>query len=103
MANFINQLKNIQLVFRRSSNARKILVAVFILFGIAALFVLQGATAHMRAQNAALENQAAQLEQDNTELRGDIDALGSVQSVEEIAQEELGLVSPDTVLIQPGD
>ena len=103
MANIINQLKKIQPVFRRSSNARKILVTAFILLGIAALFVLQGATNRMEAENAALAEQAVQLEQANTELAGDIGALGSVQSVEEIAREELGLVSPDTVLIQPGD
>ena len=103
MANIINYLKKIQPVFRRSSNAMKIFVIAVIIFGITGLFVLRYATEQMEAANAALESQAAQLEQDNTELQENIDALGSVQSVEQIAQDELGLVDPDTVLIQPGD
>lgn len=103
MANIINYLKKIQPVFRRSSIAMRVFVIAVILFGITGLFVLRSATDRMEAQNAALKEQAAQLEQDNTELRENIDALGSVQSVEQIAQDELGLMDPDTVLIQPGD
>ena len=103
MANIINYLKKIQPVFRRSSNAMKVFVIAVIIFGITGLFVLRYATEQMEAANNALANQAAQLEQDNTELQENIDALGSVQSVEQIAQDELGLVDPDTVLIQPGD
>ena len=35
------------------------------------------------------------------DLEGKIQDLGSVQSVYDIAQEELGLVNPDTVVFQP--
>ena len=41
------------------------------------------------------------LEQENKDLETKISILGSVQSVEQIAQEELGLVSPDTIIINP--
>ena len=41
------------------------------------------------------------LEQENTDLEHKIEILGSVQSVEEIAQEELGMVKPDTIIINP--
>ena len=37
----------------------------------------------------------------NQELQDKIDDLGSVQSVQDIAREELGLVDPDTIVIQP--
>ena len=47
--------------------------------------------------------QAAQLEQDVDTLNQQIDVAGSVDGVEQIAQDELGLVTPDTVLIQPGE
>ena len=41
------------------------------------------------------------LERENEELQQNIDALGSVESDERIAQEELGLAYPDTVILQP--
>ena len=103
MADIINILKHIQPVYRRSSNKMRLFVIGIILFGSIGLFVLRGAIRDTEAANAALESQAAQLEQENTEYQENIDALGSVQSVEQIARDELGLVDPDTVLIQPGD
>lgn len=103
MANIINNLKNIQPVYRRSSNALKIFVTVIILFGIVGLFVLRVSIGTLEAQNALLENQAAQLEQENAALQENIGNLDTVQGVEQVAGDELGLVNPDTVLIQPGE
>ena len=101
MANIINYLKKIQPVYRRSSNRTKIIVFVLLVVGIAGLFVLRDAINDAEAVNAALESQADQLEQENADLQENIDNLDTVQGVEQIAQDELGLVSPDTVLIQP--
>ena len=103
MANIINNLKNIRPVYRRSSNALKVFVAVIILLGVVGLFVLRHGIAQMEAANAALEGQAQQLEQENAALQENIDNLDTVQGVEQIARDELGLVDPDTVLIQPGN
>ena len=97
MANIIDKLKNIQPVYRRSSNLMKLFVIGILIFAIVSLFVLRHEIRRMEDANAALESQAAQLEQEN------IDNLGSVQSVEQIAQDELGLIDPDTVLIQPAE
>jgi len=102
MANIINYLKKIQPVYRRSSNRTKVIVFVLLVVGIAGLFVLRDAINDAEAVNAALESQADQLEQENADLQENIDNLDTVQGVEQIAQDELGLVSPDTVLIQPG-
>ena len=101
MANIIDYLKKIQPVYRRSSNKTKILVIIFLVVGIVALFVLRGAINDAEALNADLESQAAQLEEENSDLQENIDNLDTVQGVEQIAQDELGLVDPDTVLIQP--
>ena len=103
MANIIDKLKNIQPVYRRSSNLMKLFVIGILIFAIVSLFVLRHEIRRMEDANAALESQAAQLEQENTELQENIDNLGSVQSVEQIAQDELGLIDPDTVLIQPAE
>lgn len=102
MAKILEYLKHIKPVYRRSSNAMKIFVIVIILLGIAGLFVLRHATAVLEEQNAALEETAQQLEQENAVLEEKIGIQGTKQAVIQIAQEVLGLVEPDTVLIRPG-
>ena len=52
---------------------------------------------------ADLRQQAAILDQRNDELRRDIDELGTTDSVRKIAQEELGLVDPDTIIFENAD
>ena len=103
MANIVNYLKHIRLEFRRSSSRMTIFIIGIIVFGIIGLFVLQNAIQRTEAANDELADQAAQLEQDNSQLTENIAGLGTVQGVEQIARDELGLVDPDTVLIQPGD
>lgn len=89
------------LVMRSGSTALKIVMVVLIVFSMAALTALAWVRGSIRSQVEDLRQEAAALEQENRELQEKIDALGSVQSVQDIAQEELGLVNPDTVLIQP--
>ena len=103
MANIIHYLSHIRLEFRRSSNRLRLLVISIIVFGCVGLFVLRSTINSTEAANAQLVTQAAQLEQENADLDEKIDAVGSVEGVEQIARDELGLVDPDTVLIQPGE
>ena len=91
----------LRLVMRSGSTALKIVMVVLIVFSMAALTALAWVRGSIRSQVEELRQEAAALEQENRELQEKIDALGSVQSVQDIAQEELGLVNPDTVLIQP--
>ena len=60
---------------------------------------------HWEAQEklAELQHRAAVLEQENQELRDDIDRLGTSDSIRDIAREELGLVDPDTIIIENAD
>ena len=103
MANIIHYLTHIRLKFRRSSNHMKLIVIGIIVFGCVGLFALRSTTRSTQEANALLVTQAAQLEQDVDTLNQQIDIAGSVEGVEQIAQDELGLVNPDTVLIQPGE
>jgi cell division protein FtsB len=48
-----------------------------------------------------MQQQAAELEYENEELKKKIDQLDSEQSVKDIAREELGLVDPDEVIVDP--
>ena len=91
----------LRLVMRSGSTALKIVMVVLIVFSMAALTALAWVRGSIRSQVEDLRQEAAALEQENRELQEKIDALGSVQSVQDIAQEELGLVNTDTVLIQP--
>ena len=95
------QIGKVQVILRHSSPVLKAVVIVLIVFSMAALTALAWVRGSIRSQVEDLRQEAAALEQENRELQEKIDALGSVQSVQDIAQEELGLVNPDTVLIQP--
>ena len=101
MANIIEYLKRIKLVHRRSSNRMKIFVIVIIILGIAGLFALRCALSDLNAENQALENQITQLEMENEDLAHKISIQGTKEAVIQIARELLGLVTPDTVIVQP--
>ena len=91
----------VQLVYRRSQTATKIVVILAIVLSIGALITLRLTTSDLQAQNKALQAQAADLAAANEALEEDIGNLGSVQSVMDIAEDELGLVQPGTVVYQP--
>lgn len=101
MAEIRDFLKRIKLVRRRSTNLSKIVVILTIVLCMGALCTLRLAMNKIENQTEDLRAQAAALEQENRELDEKIQRKGSVQSVQEIAEEELGLVSPDTVIYQP--
>ena len=101
MANIIEYIKRIKPVYRRSSNRMKIFVIVIIILGIAGLFMMRCALSDLNAENQALENQITQLEMDNEDLAHKISIQGTKEAVIQIARELLGLVTPDTVIVQP--
>ena len=101
MAKFIEYLKRIKPVYRRSSSRMKVFVIVVIILGITGLFLMRSALSDVNAANSALENQAAQLEMENGELEDKIKIQGTKEAVIQIARELLGLVTPDTVIVQP--
>ena len=101
MAKLEHIFSRIQLVYRRSQTATKIIVILAIVLSIGALITLRLTTNDLQARNKALQSQAADLTAANEELEKDIGNLGSVQSVIDIAEDELGLVQPGTVVFQP--
>ena len=101
MAENKNRTLPFRLVIRRSSPLMKIVVLAAVVLSIAALLALRSAILDTRAQAEALRSQAASLEQENEELTEKVDGIGTVDGILQIAQEELGLVDPDTVVIKP--
>ena len=91
----------VKVVLHPGKLALKILVVVMLTMCIIALLILTLAIMEARQEVEELRQQAAALQQDNAHLQQDIDALGSVQGILKIAMEKLGLVQPDTVIIEP--
>ena len=94
-------LRNVQFVIRPSSMLLKIVVVVLIVFSTAALISMSWVRQSILVKTENMRQEALVLEHENDELEQKISILGSVQSVQQIAQEELGLVDPNTVLITP--
>lgn len=103
MKRFIRRLKRVRIVFRRSSPMKKMGVLCAVALCMVALLTLSLSIGLAENRTAELTEQAAQLEQENAGLKDKIDALGSADSVEQIAQDELGLIDPDKVIIDPQD
>lgn len=101
MENRSEFFSRIRLVYKRSSTVTKVLVLCAVVLSTVALTGLHLAIADAQAQTEAIRNHAAQLEQENQRLEQKIDALGSMESVEQIARDELGLADPDSVIFQP--
>ena len=99
MAQIAEFLSRIKIEYRRSRPLTKLVAVAAIVLSMVALIALSWAKYDVQRQTQEMMGEAARLEQENAQLGQKIDALGSVQSVEQIAQEELGLVDPDTVLI----
>ena len=98
-----NSFQQFKLVYRRSSLSLKILVLVTILVSTAALIALRVTLNGYQAQSNVLQSRAVQLQQENEDLEEDIAALGSKDSIRQIAQEELGLVDPESQFFSPGE
>ena len=90
-----------KIVIRPAPTTLKIAACLLILFSMAALLALRWVSNGIREETQALTDEAAAAQAENAELTEKIEGLGSVQSVKDIAQEELGLVDPDTVVIHP--
>jgi cell division protein FtsB len=94
-------LRKIKLVVRPSSAVLKIALVALIVFSMAALISLSWVRQSILAKTEAMRQESAALVQENAELRDKITELGTVQSVQDIAQAELGMVDPNTVVIVP--
>ena len=101
MAKIREKLKLIKLCLRPSPRSTKIMLIVAILFAMIALIALRMAITKLDNRTEDLRQKAAALEQDNKDLQENIGILGSVQSIIQIAMDELGLVDPDTVILEP--
>lgn len=101
MAERENSLRNIRVVVRPATRKLKIIFIILILICAAALAALGVIRGLVEKQTQAVLDQAAALEQENEDLAQKTDELGTSNSIKDIAREELDLVDPNTVIIEP--
>lgn len=101
MAERNNPFGSIRFIVRPSPKKLKILFLALILACAAALIAIGVVRGRIQQQTQAVLDQAAQLEQENADLVEKTENLGSNSAIKDIAQDELGLVDPDTILIDP--
>lgn len=101
MAEEKRKREKVQIVWRSGSKLLKILVIVLIVLSTAALAALWWVQHDVTRQTEKMREEAAAIEYENEKLEQKIEDLGSAQSIQDIAREELGMVSADTVLIHP--
>ena len=93
-------LSKYTLVYHRTSALVNVIVTATILLCTVTLVALRVTQWENQKELALLHNPAAVLEQENAELTDRINDLGSVASFRQIAAEVLGLVDPDTIVIE---
>ena len=103
MSNRKKTFSRIRLVYRRSSPLLKCVVLVAVILSTAALLTIHFFIGQNQQELEHLRNQAARLEQENQQLDQQTGEIGTVQSIKRIAQEELDLVDPESVIFHTVD
>ena len=94
------QIGKVQVILRHSSPVLKAVVIVLIVFSMAALGALMWVQAGLQSQVRSMTAEAAAIRDENEKLSRRLETPGDVKTIREIAEEELDLVTPDTVLIE---
>lgn len=94
------QIGKVQVILRHSSPVLKAVVIVLIVFSMAALGALMWVQAGLQSQVRSMTAEAAAILDENEKLSRRLETPGDVKTIREIAEEELDLVTPDTVLIE---
>ena len=93
--------ETIKLKFRRPSKTVVAAVSVALVVCAAAMAAVGVSLEGERQRVQELKDQAYRLEQEKAQWEEKLDSVGSVDFVAQVAKDELGLVDPDTVIIQP--
>ena len=96
-----NPFRNIRFVLRPGPRKLKVIFILLILISAIALGTLGLVRRQIQQRTQAVLDQAAILEQENDNLTERKENLGSSSSIKDIAREELDLVDPDTIIIEP--
>lgn len=93
-------LRGYRLVYQPTSPLLKAVVTATIALCTVTLIALRLTQWEHQSELELLQQQAAAIELENAELTERINALGTVDSYRQIAAEQLGLVDPETIVIE---
>lgn len=100
MSKIQDLLNNYRLVYQPASPLLKAVVTATIALCTVTLIALRVTQWDHQQELAVLTAQAAALEQENADLAERIESLNTVEVFRQIAAEQLGLVDPDTIVIE---
>ncbi len=103
MNNLHRLTRRITLKHRRSLPLTKAVVTTAIVLSTVTLIALRLCQWDSQAKLADLQEQAAQLVSENTNLSNRIENIDSLESIRQIADEELNLVDPGTIIIEESE
>ncbi len=101
MKKLIARLRNIKVEYTRTHPVTKAAVGALLVLSIAALIALAWTGSTLRAEIQQMKEEASQLVEENADLQKKTDDPDAVDVVEDVAQDELDMVDPDTVIIDP--
>lgn len=101
MAERKSPFRNIRFIVRPGPRKLKIVLIALILACAAALITVGVIRGRIQQQTQAALDQAAALEQENADLVEKKENVGSGSSIRDIAKEELDMVDPNTIIIEP--
>ena len=96
-----NPFKNVRLVFQRSSTLVKTLVIAVLVVCTITLLALGIGISRSRANKERERQKAVALQQENDQLSEDIDKLGTIESIKDLAERFWKLVDPDSIVFSP--
>ena len=91
----------VKLVYRKSRTSTKIVIVTAIVLSLLAMAAVTLAIHITQLKTEQLRLEAAGLERENNRLLEYIEEYGTIEGIIRIAREELGLIEPDSIVIQP--
>lgn len=101
MAKFKNPFAGIKVTYTRTHPLTRVVLIAVLVLSIVTLITLRFLSWQRTSEIEAMRQEAEILEAENDDLQSKIDGKDSVEGVAQIAGDELGLVDPDTIVIDP--
>lgn len=101
MVKIKNPFAGIKVTYTRSHPMTRVVLIALLVLSIMTLITLRYLSWQRTSQIEDMRREAEILEAENDDLQHKIDGKESVEGVEQIAGDELGLVDPDTIVIDP--
>ena len=101
MVKIKNPFAGIKVTYTCSHPMTRVVLIALLVLSIMTLITLRYLSWQRTSQIEDMRREAEILEAENDDLQHKIDGKESVEGVEQIAGDELGLVDPDTIVIDP--